>query len=152
MPTRFHLRPDESLTHRERMNAHVADPSCAGCHRFIDPLGFAFENYNGMGMWQEPRQWQARRCLGSIENTGSDPVAFNNAVELMEELSDLEEARACVVDRLFQYSAGGSVDPQTECVRDDMRAAFESSDGDFREAVVAMVMSEGYFYRRFDGL
>lgn len=44
---------DENLTLRERFAAHRTSPSCAGCHTRIDPLGFAFENFDAAGLWRE---------------------------------------------------------------------------------------------------
>ncbi|MET0791044.1 MAG: DUF1592 domain-containing protein, partial [Polyangiaceae bacterium] len=41
--------PDPTLTTRERYSAHSTDEICAGCHKIIDPFGFSFEHYDGMG-------------------------------------------------------------------------------------------------------
>ena len=41
------------LTLRERFEAHRDKPECASCHIRIDPLGFAFENYDAAGLWRE---------------------------------------------------------------------------------------------------
>jgi hypothetical protein len=43
----------ESLTLRERLNAHRENLDCAGCHNRIDPLGFALENYDATGLWRD---------------------------------------------------------------------------------------------------
>jgi hypothetical protein len=40
------------LSVRERMEQHRRDPSCAGCHKLMDPIGFALENYDVMGVWR----------------------------------------------------------------------------------------------------
>jgi mono/diheme cytochrome c family protein len=37
---------------RDRMEAHRADPVCAGCHKVMDPIGFALENFDGVGHWR----------------------------------------------------------------------------------------------------
>jgi hypothetical protein len=37
---------------RERMEQHRANPACAGCHRRMDPLGFALENFDAIGAWR----------------------------------------------------------------------------------------------------
>ena len=42
-----------NLSMRERMAAHRANAVCASCHRSIDPVGFAFENFNAVGQWRE---------------------------------------------------------------------------------------------------
>src|SRR5688572_10501483 len=41
-----------SLPMRERLAAHRKNPTCASCHRTIDPVGFALENFNAVGQWR----------------------------------------------------------------------------------------------------
>ncbi len=40
------------LTTRERMELHRADPQCASCHRFMDPIGLALDNFDVTGKWR----------------------------------------------------------------------------------------------------
>jgi len=40
------------LSVRQSMEAHRANPVCASCHLRMDPLGFALENFNGIGQWR----------------------------------------------------------------------------------------------------
>jgi hypothetical protein len=40
------------LSVRERMEQHRADPVCAGCHKVMDPVGFALENFDAIGRWR----------------------------------------------------------------------------------------------------
>ncbi|MBI3857336.1 MAG: DUF1592 domain-containing protein, partial [Planctomycetes bacterium] len=44
---------DRKLSLRQRLEKHRADPSCANCHKRMDPIGFAFENYDPIGAWRE---------------------------------------------------------------------------------------------------
>jgi hypothetical protein len=50
---------DGKLTMREAMEQHRANPVCASCHSRMDPLGFALENYDGVGKWRD-------KDLGSV--------------------------------------------------------------------------------------
>ena len=43
----------QKLTMRQRMEQHRANPACAACHRMMDPLGFALENFDGLGSWRD---------------------------------------------------------------------------------------------------
>jgi mono/diheme cytochrome c family protein len=40
------------LTTRQRMEEHRKNPTCAGCHKFIDPLGLSLENFDATGAWR----------------------------------------------------------------------------------------------------
>jgi len=49
------LKDDEktrNLTMRQRMEQHRANPTCAVCHKIMDPLGFALDNFDGLGTWR----------------------------------------------------------------------------------------------------
>ncbi len=48
---------------RERMEAHRANPYCAGCHKVMDPLGFALENFDAVGQWRDYRRRRQDRPL-----------------------------------------------------------------------------------------
>ena len=47
-----HKTTGRSQTMRERLAEHRANPVCAGCHRLMDPIGFALENYDAVGRWR----------------------------------------------------------------------------------------------------
>jgi hypothetical protein len=42
----------KTMTIRERLSEHRKNPTCAGCHRLMDPVGFALENYDAVGRWR----------------------------------------------------------------------------------------------------
>ena len=46
------LTASKVLTLRERMEEHRANPTCAACHRMIDPIGLALENFDATGRWR----------------------------------------------------------------------------------------------------
>ena len=52
--------PDPTVTTRQRYDVHVKDAICAGCHDIIDPFGFSFEHYDGMG--SSPRARSREEC------------------------------------------------------------------------------------------
>ena len=51
---------------RERMERHRASPVCAGCHRVMDPIGFAMENYDGIGRWRAKEDGTAIDASGTL--------------------------------------------------------------------------------------
>jgi hypothetical protein len=54
------------LSLRERMERHRASPVCAGCHRMMDPIGFAMENFDGIGRWREQEDGQPIDASGTL--------------------------------------------------------------------------------------
>jgi hypothetical protein len=51
-PLKENKAGDKALSVRERMEAHRANPACAGCHKVLDPLGFALDNFDAVGEWR----------------------------------------------------------------------------------------------------
>jgi mono/diheme cytochrome c family protein len=45
-------KPGRALSMRERMEEHRANPACSGCHKLMDPIGLALENFDGIGRWR----------------------------------------------------------------------------------------------------
>ena len=98
----------EKITIRQRIEAHTKDPNCAACHKTIDPLGLAFDQYDAIG------QWRTRELVptGKGENppvdasgTFTDGRKFNGSVEFKELLLDDQDrfARA-FIEHLCTYA------------------------------------------------
>jgi mono/diheme cytochrome c family protein len=56
------------LTLRQRMERHRASPVCAGCHRVMDPIGFALENFDGVGRWRSTEEGAVINASGTLFN------------------------------------------------------------------------------------
>src|SRR6185295_12873553 len=59
------------LSLRERMEKHRADPVCAGCHKAMDPIGFALESFDGIGRWRTTEEGAAINTSGTLFNGAS---------------------------------------------------------------------------------
>jgi hypothetical protein len=68
--------PVRSQSVRERLEAHRANPGCATCHKVIDPLGFALENFDAVGAWRTPDTGTLIDASGQLaDGTKVDGVA-----------------------------------------------------------------------------
>ena len=91
-------------TARARLTAHRTEPTCAGCHKIMDPIGLALENFDGAG------QFRARENGEAIDASGTlDSLAFKDARELGLALHDNPAATSCLVHRLYSYGVGRPV-------------------------------------------
>jgi hypothetical protein len=95
--------PDPSLrTARERLKVHATNPSCAGCHKIMDPMGYALEHFDGAG------QFRATENGANLDTSGSlDGVAFKDVDGLGKALHDHPALPACLVNRVYSYGTGG---------------------------------------------
>jgi hypothetical protein len=56
------------LSLRERMERHRANPVCAGCHKVMDPIGFALESFDGIGRWRNTQDGARIDTSGTLFN------------------------------------------------------------------------------------
>ena len=95
------------LTVRERMEQHRANPSCNSCHRVIDPLGLALENFDVTGAWR------IRDAGAEVETAGElyDGTPIADASGLREALLKRPESLArSFTENLMAYALGRRVE------------------------------------------
>jgi hypothetical protein len=98
--------PGKTLTMRDAMIQHRADPACASCHARMDPIGFAMENFDAVGRWRD------RDGDSPIDASGvfPDGVQFNGMAELKATLlRDPYEFVSTVAEKLLMYATGRNV-------------------------------------------
>src|SRR6185437_16091201 len=100
-------------TARARLTAHRTNPTCAGCHRIMDPIGLALENFDGIGAFRTQENGAAIDTSGEL-----DGVHFANAKDLGRAIHDNPAAASCLVDTLYKYAEGQAA---TKGERDWMR-------------------------------
>jgi Protein of unknown function (DUF1592)/Protein of unknown function (DUF1588)/Protein of unknown function (DUF1587)/Protein of unknown function (DUF1585)/Protein of unknown function (DUF1595) len=99
----------QKLTMRQRMEQHRANPTCAACHRKMDPLGFALENFDGLGAWRV----STAPGSGPIDASGAMPdgTAFNGPAGLRDVLLKKQDMFVeTFTERLLTYALGRGVE------------------------------------------
>ncbi len=87
---------------RQRLDAHRANPDCASCHASMDPLGFAFENYDTQGRWRSQAYGLPVDATGSVAGLG----AFGNALDLIALVNRDGRVAPCVARQVMTYALG----------------------------------------------
>ena len=127
-------KKEQALTMRQRMEEHRANPACAVCHARMDPLGFALENFNGIGEW---------RTVGEsntpIDSSGSlpDGTKFDGPAGLRKLLlSHPDQFATSVTEQLMTYALGRGVEYYDKpAIRKIVR---EAAANDYRWSSVIM--------------
>jgi hypothetical protein len=92
-------------TARDRLAAHATDPSCAACHKFIDPIGLSLERFDGIGAFR------ATENGALIDATGvMDGKTFKGATGLGQVLASGNDATNCVASRALEYATARTSD------------------------------------------
>ncbi len=98
--------PDPTKTTRERFSAHSNDPFCASCHRLIDPVGFGFEEFDGIGAFRTIENGKPVDDSGTMYGTLDIDGDFRGASELSEKLITSKQFQDCVVRQMFRFAMG----------------------------------------------
>jgi hypothetical protein len=88
-------------TMRERLTAHRTDPTCAGCHKLMDPMGLALENFDSDAGYRSAENGQKIDTSGEL-----DGIEFTDAAGLGRALHDNPATGACFVRRIYSYATG----------------------------------------------
>ncbi len=107
------LKEDAShskLSMRQRMTEHATSPSCAVCHKIMDPIGFALENFDGLGKWRELGGDSGTEPIDSA-GTLPDGTAFDGPAGLRDVLVSRRDLFVeNFIERLLTYSLGRGVE------------------------------------------
>ena len=115
LPERADARGEQqgAATRRRRCGSSwsgiASNPTCASCHRIIDPPGFALENFNSVGQWRDTGADGAPIDTGGVLADGTKvdgPVALRNAI-----LSRPEAFATMLTERMLTYALGRGVEP-----------------------------------------
>jgi hypothetical protein len=95
--------PGHTLTMREAMTAHRANPACASCHARMDPIGFSMENFDAIGRWRDTDSGAPLDVSGVFP----EGTTFNGVTGLKRELvRNPEPFIQAVAERLLMYGLG----------------------------------------------
>jgi hypothetical protein len=133
-------------TVRELLERHRADPVCAACHNIMDPVGFALENFDEVGMWRD-----SYRDGLAIDSEGilSDGTPITGPVALREALlADPDVFAGTVTEKLMIYALGRGLEAaDMPVVRDILRNAAET-DYELTSIILGIVDSYPFQMRR----
>ncbi len=129
---------------REQLEAHRANPACAGCHAAIDPIGLAFEGYDAIG-----RHRTSENGL-TIETAGTLPsgVEFADPIAMAEAIADDPAFLPCVVQQTMTYALGRGLDARELAEIEGLAVELEERGHGLQELFVLVATSE-VFRTRF---
>jgi hypothetical protein len=129
---------------RERMEQHRSNPACAGCHKIMDPIGLALENFDGVGQWRDTDSGLKIDASGQLV----DGTRVDGPASLRKALLDRPEAFVgAMTDKLLMYAVGRETKYyDMPVVRSVMRDA-ASDRYRFSELVLGIVKSAPFQMR-----
>jgi hypothetical protein len=135
----------EGASLRERMELHRQNPSCAGCHAKMDPIGFAFENYNAIGAYRDKDGEFPIDPAGEL----TDGTKFSGPEALKQILRQRSsEFARCLVEKMMIYSLGRGLEYYDSPSIDKIVKSLSEQDYKFSVLVTGIVNSDPFRMRR----
>ncbi|MCA9657810.1 MAG: DUF1592 domain-containing protein [Myxococcales bacterium] len=126
----------------------TVDPACAGCHVLMDPIGWGMDNYDAIGRFNLLDE-DGGLAHGTVEGPEHLDVVgdFAGLTDLSGRLAESEDVQACMARQWFRYATRRLEDTQADrCTIDRLAAGFVESEGDIRELLVEIAVSDGFRY------
>lgn len=142
------LKPPVGVkTNRERYAQHSEDPTCSACHQNLDPVGFAFENFDAFGRYRDNENGEPIDATGMLTNVPEGEVPLDGVESLATYLASSDAVRSCLVRYWTYFAYGRDQWAQKECNHDSVRRE-ASNNGYTLKSVLMGVLHAPHFTRR----
>jgi hypothetical protein len=150
-PNNIIIKPPEvkpGSTSRERFQQHTKDATCRQCHQLMDPIGFGFEHYDGLGKWRDSESGKPVDAKGEFVLTSDLDGPFVGVPELAKKLGTSKQVADCVVTQWFRFGYGRSEETADACTLERLRTSFNAANHDVRELLVQLALTDSFRYRK----
>ena len=129
---------------RERMEQHRTDPVCAGCHKAMDPIGFALEHFDATGAWRDTDSGYAIDATGELP----DGATFDGAVELGTVLATDPRLTRCLSQKMLVYALGRGLGEADTATVDHIHQELLARGARLSDLIQLVATSDPFLYRR----
>lgn len=137
-------KADASATLRERLEVHRSNPSCAGCHKLMDPIGLGLENFDAIGRWRDSDGEHPIAAQGELV----DGRTFSGPEELVAILAERRDAIASnFTRRVLTYALGRGLHRTDRCDVDKILERSKSQGYTIRSIIEGVVLSDAFLQR-----
>jgi len=141
------LPPPGDLTVRARHEQHASDPSCNGCHRVMDPIGFGFGHFDAIGRFLPDEQGRAIDTTGQVVDLDGESPTFRDVQGLIALLSESDAVRDCFMRQWLRYALGRKEQALDDASLEAVWTRFSASGFSIRELLVSLTVSRTFLYR-----
>jgi hypothetical protein len=137
--------PDDTsgATARERFSKHSSQAVCRSCHQFLDPIGFALENFDPVGQYRTEENGVMIDASGTIPGT-EEPIV--GGVGLARWLAETSDTQSCFALHWLEFAHGRTFGVEDQCTRAAVNTAFEESGYNVKEMLLALTQTDAFLY------
>lgn len=152
-----------TTTTRELLDVHTTNPCAMGCHKFMDPIGFGFLNFDASGAWQStdangvtvangvtnPPTFPPIDASGQINpfNPGELSATFTDLTDLLTQLSAATQTKQCFALQQLRYALSRLETADDACSAQQIYGAFTAGNLNIQKLLLAVVASDAFRYR-----
>jgi hypothetical protein len=133
-------------TTRQRFVEHDMNACAQACHSAMDPIGFAFENYDGIGKFRTADNGLPVDATGSVSLDGK-AQSFKDAVGLIGLLAKSVEVRNCFAGDWFRFAVLRPDEPKDLASIESVAGAFGADTATLQDLMVAIATARSFRYR-----
>jgi len=133
-------------TTRQRFTTHDQNACAKGCHTVMDPIGFGFENYDGIGQYRTMDNGSPVDATGSITLDGKQQT-FNDAIGLVTLLAKSPEVRSCFAGEWSRFALSRTDTSDDAASLQATSAAFASDTASVQDLIAAVATMRSFRYR-----
>ena len=134
-------------TLRQVLQSEHSMSTCAGCHQFMDPVGYPFEVFDAVGKLRSTDNGLPIDASGSISGAGEIDGPVASAQEMLGKIAGSARAQDCFAERVYKYVAGVDASPALECSTSGLKSRFREQQGNVLELVVGLLQSPEFLSR-----
>lgn len=135
-------------TTRERLVVHEQNPSCAGCHKLMDPIGLAFEQFDSIGRARTLENGKVIDVSGEVGFLKSQKLPFQTVDEFVYGAANNVDVHQCFVKQAFRYFFGRQETAGDHPVLRNAYRGFLGSELRLRDLFLSFVQSDAFLTRQ----
>lgn len=146
---------DPSMTTRQKLDAHLNEPSCQACHVSFDPIGFGFEQMDGIGRFRTTENGKTVDSTGMLTATAavdgsSVDGPFVGPAQLSGMLAQSKLVEVCMTEHFFDFAQARLSVAGDKCVISNWAAKFSQGGGHIKDLVLTAVADPNFVNRKDD--
>ena len=146
VPALTPIASGSGLTVRQALNEHANNPGCSTCHNAIDPIGYAFENFDALGAYRTKDNGTAIDASGSLYGITGAPVT--GAQGLAQAIAADPRFVQCIVKQAMTFGTGRTFDAADGLAYIETVAQPLQKGGTWESALQAVATSQGFLTTR----
>jgi len=138
--------PEPGMTTRELVTRITSGGACKSCHSFINPIGFAFENFNAVGQWRDMDAGKPVDASGSVD-LGEERVDFTGPMPLLNRLAQSPEAATCYAKNWLSFILARQLGEADRCLPESLAQLVGDNDLTIKDLIAQTVATRAFLYR-----